>query len=249
MKRSRNAHPMRNFNPERKTTAGRLNTTSLPPASQTSLRRQCSHGAILACHMFTELIKTVHTATVTFQLAITELLEDMGLEDENTIAVTLVPRKGGEARNHTPSHAADNEYIAKYQLATSRMRALDNDPNNPLGFKQQANIHCAYCNGAYKVGGKELQVHFSWLFFPFHRWYLYFYERILGSLINDPTFAFPYWNWDHPKGICLPAMFDHERTFLYDEKRNQSPRIGTIIDLGLFGDEVQTTQLQMMTNN
>ncbi|KAM3397480.1 catechol oxidase B, chloroplastic [Capsicum galapagoense] len=152
-------------------------------------------------------------------------------------------------RIRPPAHAADEEYIAKYQLATSRMRELDKDPFDPLGFKQQANIHCAYCNGAYKVGGKELQVHFSWLFFPFHRWYLYFYERILGSLIGDPTFGLPYWNWDHPKGMRLPPMFDREGSSLYDEKRNQNHRNGTIIDLGHFGDEVQTTQLQMMTNN
>ncbi|KAH0642706.1 hypothetical protein KY289_033680 [Solanum tuberosum] len=37
-----------------------------------------------------------HTATAIFKLAITELLEDIGLEDEDTIAVTLVPKKGGE---------------------------------------------------------------------------------------------------------------------------------------------------------
>ncbi|NP_001312700.1 polyphenol oxidase E, chloroplastic-like [Nicotiana tabacum] len=147
------------------------------------------------------------------------------------------------------AHAADEEYIAKYQLATSRMRELDKDPFDPLGFKQQANIHCAYCNGAYKIGGKELQVHFSWLFFPFHRWYLYFYERILGSLINDPTFGLPYWNWDHPKGMRIPPMFDREGSSLYDARRNQSHRNGTIIDLGFFGTEVQTTQLQQMTNN
>ncbi|CAN4076457.1 unnamed protein product [Withania somnifera] len=152
-------------------------------------------------------------------------------------------------RIRPPAHAADEEYIAKYQLATSRMRELDKDPFDPLGFKQQANIHCAYCNGAYTVAGKELQVHFSWLFFPFHRWYLYFYERILGSLIGDPTFGLPYWNWDHPKGMRLPPMFDREGSSLYDEKRNQSHRKGTIIDLGHFGTEVQTTQLQTMTNN
>ncbi|KAF7803500.1 polyphenol oxidase, chloroplastic-like [Senna tora] len=40
-------------------------------------------------------------------------------------------------------------------------------------FTQQANIHCAYCDGAYhQVGFPEmdLQVHNSWLFLPFHRW-------------------------------------------------------------------------------
>nr|ADY18412.1 chloroplast polyphenol oxidase precursor [Solanum melongena]QLG20184.1 chloroplast polyphenol oxidase precursor [Solanum melongena] len=152
-------------------------------------------------------------------------------------------------RIRPPAHAVDEEYIAKYQLATSRMRELDKDPFDPLGFKQQANIHCSYCCGAYKVGGKVLQVHSSWLFFPFHRWFLYFYERILGSLINDPTFALPYWNWDHPKGMRIPPMFDHEGSSLYDEKRNQNHRNGKIINLGFSCKETQTTELQTMTNN
>ncbi|XP_055820805.1 catechol oxidase B, chloroplastic-like [Solanum dulcamara] len=152
-------------------------------------------------------------------------------------------------RIRPPAHAADEEYIAKYQLAISRMRALDKDPFDPIGFKQQANVHCAYCNGAYRIGGKELQIHFSWLFFPFHRWYLYFYERILGSLIDDPTFGLPYWNWDHPKGMRIPPMFDNEASSLYDQNRNQNHRNGTIIDLGHFGKETQIPQLQIMTNN
>lgn len=152
-------------------------------------------------------------------------------------------------RKRPAAQDVTEEYIAKYQLATSKMKELDKDPFDPLGFKQQANIHCAYCNGAYKIGGKLLQVHQSWLFFPFHRWYLYFYERILGSLINDPTFALPYWNWDHPKGMRLPPMFDREGTSIYDARRNPHVRNGTIIDLGSFGDEVKTTDLQTMTNN
>ncbi|KAJ8555305.1 hypothetical protein K7X08_012801 [Anisodus acutangulus] len=73
-------------------------------------------------------------------------------------------------RIRPPAHAVDEEYIAKYNLATSRMRELDKDPKDPRGFKQQANVHCAYCSSAYKIDGKELQVHESWLFFPFHRW-------------------------------------------------------------------------------
>ncbi|KAJ8526649.1 hypothetical protein K7X08_029126 [Anisodus acutangulus] len=152
-------------------------------------------------------------------------------------------------RVRPPAHAVDEEYIAKYNLATSRMRELDKDPKDPRGFKQQANIHCAYCNGAYIIDGKKLQVHESWLFFPFHRWYLYFYERILGSLINDPTFALPYWNWDHPKGMRLPPMFDVPGSSIYDSRRNPHVRNGTIIDLGSFGEETKTTQLQTMTNN
>ncbi|KAG8386534.1 hypothetical protein BUALT_Bualt03G0158400 [Buddleja alternifolia] len=98
------------------------------------------------------------------------------------------------------AHRVSPEYIFKYNMAIDRMkRLLKDDPRN---FMQQANIHCAYCNGAYDQPGQgtlDLQVHNSWFFFPFHRWYLYFYERILGKLIGDPTFALPFWNWDNPR--------------------------------------------------
>ncbi|XP_016491686.2 polyphenol oxidase E, chloroplastic-like [Nicotiana tabacum] len=159
---------------------------------------------------------------------------------------------GSKLRIRPASHAVDEEYMAKYNLAITKMKELDvTDPDDPRGFTAQAKIHCAYCNGAYTVAGKELQIHFSWLFFPFHRWYLYFYERILGSLINDPTFGLPYWNWDHPKGMRLPHMFDQPNVYpdLYDPRRNQEHRGSVIMDLGHFGQDVKGTDLQMMSNN
>ncbi|KAI3769406.1 hypothetical protein L6452_00508 [Arctium lappa] len=107
------------------------------------------------------------------------------------------------------AHRVTPEYLDKYQRAMAAMRALpDEDPHS---FVQQAKIHCAYCNGGYFQEGypnKELQVHNCWLFFPFHRWYLYFFERILGKLIDDPTFGLPYWNWDNPSGMSMPAFFE-----------------------------------------
>ncbi|KAH0741241.1 hypothetical protein KY290_034284 [Solanum tuberosum] len=170
-------------------------------------------------------------------------------KDTSTIPYYKLPPMN-KLRIRSPAHLVDEEYIAKYNLAISRMKDLDEkEPDNPLGFKQQANIHCAYCNDAYRIGGKVLQVHNSWLFFPFHRWYLYFYERILGKLIDDPTFALPYWNWDNPKGMRLPPMFDREGTFLYDERRNPQVRNRTVMDLGTFGDKVDTTELLLQTNN
>lgn len=69
------------------------------------------------------------------------------------------------------AHLADEAYIAKFNRALQLMRALpDTDPRS---FKQQANVHCAYCDGAYDQAGLpnlEFQVHNSWLFFPFHRY-------------------------------------------------------------------------------
>ncbi|KAL0443686.1 UNVERIFIED_CONTAM: Polyphenol oxidase, chloroplastic [Sesamum latifolium] len=131
------------------------------------------------------------------------------------------------------AHRVSPEYIFKYNLAIDRMKRLPQD--DPRNFLQQANIHCAYCNGAYDQPGQgtlDLQVHESWLFFPFHRWYLYFYERILGKLIGDPTFALPFWNWDNPKGMTMPPMFVDPRSALYDEKRDPASLPPAVVDLG-----------------
>nr|XP_016448022.1 PREDICTED: polyphenol oxidase E, chloroplastic-like [Nicotiana tabacum]WMP39872.1 polyphenol oxidase B [Physalis pubescens] len=192
--------------------------------------------------------KSCGTATITDGPAVPYSCCPPKPDDMDSVPYYKIPRMS-KLRKRPPAQDVSEEYIAKYQLATSKMRELDKDPFDPLGFKQQANIHCAYCNDAYTMGDQKLQVHESWLFFPFHRWYLYFYERILGSLIDDPTFALPYWNWDHPSGMRLPPMFDVEGSSLYDARRNPHVRNGTIIDLGFFGDEVKTNEIQMITNN
>ncbi|CAI0468565.1 unnamed protein product [Linum tenue] len=119
------------------------------------------------------------------------------------------------------AHLVDKAYIDKYEKAISLMKALPDD--DPRSFKNQANVHCAYCNGAYDQVGitpsVALQIHFSWIFFPFHRYHLYFFERILGKLIDDPTFALPFWNWDSPDGMQIPAIFADPASPLYDAIR------------------------------
>ncbi|MCO5556760.1 hypothetical protein L7F22_010312 [Adiantum nelumboides] len=106
-----------------------------------------------------------------------------------------------------PAYAADAAYAAKLARAYMLMQALP--PDDPRSFVQQANIHCAYCNTVYNqmFSSQVFQVHNSWLFFPFHRWYLYFHERILARLLGDDSFALPFWNYDHPDGASIPWLF------------------------------------------
>ncbi|KAE8715169.1 Polyphenol oxidase [Hibiscus syriacus] len=140
------------------------------------------------------------------------------------------------------AHLVDNEYVRKYSKAIELMKALpDDDPRN---FMQQANVHCAYCEGAYDQVGfpnLELQVHNSWLFFPFHRYYLYFFERILGHLIDDPTFGLPFWNWDSPAGMQMLRMYSDTNYSLYNELRNSRHYPPTMVDLDFNGNDVTTT--------
>ncbi|KAL0300939.1 UNVERIFIED_CONTAM: Polyphenol oxidase E, chloroplastic [Sesamum radiatum] len=157
-------------------------------------------------------------------------------------------------RTRPAAHLANAEYISRFNLALQRMRDLpDSDPRS---FMQQANVHCAYCNGAYTypsaTGSQrlEIQVHNCWLFFPFHKWYLYFFERILGSLINDPTFAMPYWNWDSPPGMCTPSMYLNQRQYpaLFNERRNQR-NMTLPADLGFFGQDNNLSPSETALNN
>ncbi|GAA0157046.1 hypothetical protein LIER_14394 [Lithospermum erythrorhizon] len=154
-------------------------------------------------------------------------------------------------RVRPPAHLLSKQYLAKFEKAVELMKALPED--DPRNFKQQAHIHCAYCNGSYDQIGfpdLDLQVHFSWLFFPFHRWYLYFYERILGKLIDDPTFGLPFWNWDTPRGMTMPAVFLDPKSPLYDSKRNQAFLPPVILDLKYDGSEPSfTNPIEAITNN
>ncbi|KAJ8428988.1 hypothetical protein Cgig2_027717 [Carnegiea gigantea] len=145
----------------------------------------------------------------------------------------------------------NKEYVEKFSKAIALMKALPT--NDPRNFIQQANVHCAYCNGAYTQVGfpdLDLQVHASWLFFPFHRWYLYFFERILGKLIDDPTFAMPFWNWDNPTGMQMPAIYTNSNSPLYDALRNASHRPPTLADLNYDGvTETELTDDELITVN
>ncbi|KMZ71804.1 Catechol oxidase [Zostera marina] len=117
--------------------------------------------------------------------------------------------------------------MEKYRRATEIMKNLP--ITNPHCFVRQANIHCSYCTGAFKEENYDdmlLRIHRSRLFFPFHRAYLYFYERIVGKIMGDDSFAIPYWNWDVPEGMYMPDMFMNES--LFHQKRETThfpPRV------------------------
>ncbi|CAK7350629.1 unnamed protein product [Dovyalis caffra] len=142
------------------------------------------------------------------------------------------PSSSSPMRIRRAAHLVDAADVAKYAKAIALMKSLPDD--DPRSFKNQANVHCAYCNGAYHQAGfpdLDLQIHFSWLFFPWHRAYLYYFERILGKLINDPTFALPFWNWDAPPGMQIPAIFNDPKSPLYDPIRDPNHLPPTLLDL------------------
>lgn len=124
------------------------------------------------------------------------------------------------------AHLVDDAYIAKYQRAVELMRALPETDGR--SFVAQYRLHCAYCNNHLHYQGNEypLEIHQTWLFFAWHRLYLYFNERILAKLIGDDTFALPYWNWDNqddtvPLPNVIPRVYASNVT-LYPDSINKT---------------------------
>ncbi|MBA0626800.1 hypothetical protein Godav_004402 [Gossypium davidsonii] len=169
---------------------------------------------------------------------------------KTTNILDFKPPRFSTIRLRPAAHLVDANYLEKFTKAMELMKALPDD--DPRSFKQQANVHCAYCNGAYDQVGfpdQQLQVHFSWLFFPFHRLYLYFYERILGKLIGDPNFAMPFWNWDSPPGMAIPKIYVDPNSPLYDEKRNVNHQPPNMLDLDYAGTEEELSKRNQIKSN
>jgi hypothetical protein len=49
--------------------------------------------------------------------------------------------------------------------------------------------------------------HGNWWFLPWHRAYLFYFERILQWAAEDPTLTLPYWNYSDPDQRELPVAF------------------------------------------
>nr|UUJ74936.1 polyphenol oxidase [Cephalotaxus hainanensis] len=137
-------------------------------------------------------------------------------------------------RTRVSAHRVDEKYVAKYARAVQLMKDLP--PDDPRNFTQQANVHCAYCQGAYYMGNtdKPFMVHNGWFFLPWHRWYLYFHERMLAKLVGDDTFALPFWNHDYEPGMTIPPMYLDKSLSLFHDKRNPDHGPSSIADLSFY---------------
>jgi Common central domain of tyrosinase/Polyphenol oxidase middle domain len=91
--------------------------------------------------------------------------------------------------------------LTKLQSAYAALRALP--ASDKRTWILQADMHALFCDSC---NNSPQDIHGSWQFFPWHRAYLYYYERILGSLVGDlNNFRIPYWDWENVR--TLPPSY------------------------------------------
>lgn len=119
--------------------------------------------------------------------------------------------------------------VSRLKAAYQALRDLtETNPDDPRGWLHQAAVHCWYCGGG-SDGQAGPEIHGSWYFLPWHRAFLYFHERILATLIDDPSFRLPYWDWDRwgltPSRQMMPPPYSlgGQANSLFDALRGQSP--------------------------
>lgn len=110
---------------------------------------------------------------------------------DQVIAALIERIKNRPVRRDISTLALDDPIIESYKTAVQAMRALP--ASDRRNWNRQAQIHDDVCR------------HASWLFFPWHRAYLMYFERICQKLSGNPSFGLPYWDWTaNPR---IPAHF------------------------------------------
>jgi hypothetical protein len=126
----------------------------------------------------------------------------------NIVLVGCIVHVRQDVANLTAAQLASIERGFKVMM----QRSYDN-PNDPTGLTYQANMHASLMTGnACPMGDPtnpmwEQCQHYSDLFFPWHRMYLYYFERILRAASGDPNLTLPYWNYESSTEQALPAAY------------------------------------------
>jgi tyrosinase len=142
-----------------------------------------------------------------------QFLRDVSVGGASLITLSLL---GGcesllEAINNRPMRrritnaSAANQQVDIYRNAVSLMKALPT--SDARNWTNQASIHNNHCP------------HGNWFFFPWHRAYLFHFEKICQKLTGEAGFGLPYWNWcldgSIPSGYWEPpagnALYDSTR--------------------------------------
>lgn len=109
---------------------------------------------------------------------------------------------------------ADHPTIVSYRTAVEEMKKLP--ATDPTSWQFQANMH-GLPDGEGDDPGWRWCMHGNWWFLPWHRGYIYYFEKIVRKKSGNDAFRLPYWPWEKDNSAVLPAPF---RDAKYQDKDN-----------------------------
>lgn len=113
--------------------------------------------------------------------------------------------------------------IDSYRRAVEVMQERSRvNADDPRGWTFQAAIHGSSTQGQFFNKCE----HASWWFLPWHRAYLYFFERIVREASGDRDFTLPYWDWNDSNHNALPSAFSDSASKLFDDTRSEGVNLG-----------------------
>jgi tyrosinase len=110
-------------------------------------------------------------------------------------------------RRNIANLATNDPVILAFKDAVQQMKNLPG--TNPISWAAQAQTHFDHCP------------HQNWWWLPWHRAYLFYFERICRKLSGHSDFALPYWNWTTNPSI--PAVYWGDGNPLFDNTRFATP--------------------------
>jgi tyrosinase len=71
-------------------------------------------------------------------------------------------------------------------------------------------------------------------FLPWHRYFVYYFEEIIRSVLQDATFTLPYWDYlgGPPGTVAIPPELQDSASPLYRADRNPGVNAGQPVDVG-----------------
>jgi tyrosinase len=150
-----------------------------------------------------------------------------------TASATVALALGGVKRLDAASYvrrdigglSATDPVIMSYRKAVRAMMALP--PSDPLSWVYQAAIHGTLSMQMPVPRAWNTCEHGTRWFWPWHRMYLYWFERIVRTMSGDSTWALPYWNYSSSSERQLPAAFRDPTSELYTTNRGSGWNDGT----------------------
>ncbi len=100
--------------------------------------------------------------------------------------------------------------VAEIESIRAGIQVMKERPaSDPTSWWYQANIHGTYTTPPDELSRKTWSncPHGTYHFLPWHRMYIYYFEKILREAALDPNLALPYWNYTDPDFLDLPEAF------------------------------------------